>query len=814
MRLKAFIFIIISSFTFYGQAPKKQNATEIFESIKKLNFLGKVLYVAAHPDDENTRLITYFSNYYHAETAYLSLTRGDGGQNLIGPELREKLGAIRTQELLAARKIDGGNQYFTRANDFGYSKEPNETFSIWNKQEVLEDVIQVMNTFQPDIVIHRFDHRTPGSTHGHHTASAILSLEAYEKLNHKPKRVFFNTSWWFYGSEDAFEKADKTNLIGIQANVFYPLKGKSNNEIAALSRSQHRCQGFGTTGSRGDEIEYLEILKGDLPPSSNLFEGIETSWNRIPEGEKIFSILHEVEKNFNFSDPSVHIPQLVKAYHLITQIKDPHWRALKSKQILSIIEASSGLFMEAISSSENITKNEPFSVAIEVINRSNAEIELLEYELLNSRKKNPNISLKNNNKITLDEQQLIIPSTFDYTNLFWLKLPATTGMYQVKEQAIRIYPENGIEFPILFKYRINEEEITFIKNIVFKKNDPKKGETYMPLTLLPEASTKLNNKVLIFNSRQPKEISVTIKSHKNNTKGTVRLLADENWKIEPSEIAFEINQKNEEILVNFKVTPPKEENTTLFKLQTETINETHFYEVTQIDYDHIPQQTLLQASEGKFVKLNIKSKGKNIAYIMGAGDEVGKNLENIGYQVTYLEPKNISLENLNQFDAVLLGIRAFNTIEELKYKNKELFEYVNQGGNLIVQYNTSSRLVTKEVSPYELTISRDRVTNENAGVEFINEKHPLLNHPNQISKKDFEGWIQEQGLYYPDKWSKEFSPIISSNDEGETPKKGAILVAKYGKGNYIYTGLSFFRELPEGVSGAYRLLVNMISLAQ
>ena len=394
MTRKITVILLLVTLLLQAQAPKKLNSNQIFEEVEKLNFLGKVLYVAAHPDDENTRLITYFANHYHAETAYLSLTRGDGGQNLIGPELREKLGAIRTQELLAARNIDGGNQFFTRANDFGYSKEPNETFSIWNKKQVLEDVIQVMETFQPDIVINRFNHRTPGTTHGHHTASAMLSLEAYDQLKVKPKRVFFNTSWWFYGSEEAFEKADKSNLIGFNANVYYPLKGKSNHEIAALSRSQHQCQGFGSTGTRGDETEYLELLKGDLPSNHNIFAGIDTSWKRIKGGEAIGKILLPIQENFNFKNPASHIPDLVKAYTLIQKLEDSHWKTEKTKQILKIIEAASGLYLEAITSVETATKNEDITITIEAINRSSAPIKLISYSLLNQNKKEYKKELK------------------------------------------------------------------------------------------------------------------------------------------------------------------------------------------------------------------------------------------------------------------------------------------------------------------------------------------------------------------------------------------------------------------------------------
>lgn len=806
------IFIFLISIITFAQAPQKLTSVEIYEQVQKLNFLGKVLYVAAHPDDENTKLITYFSNHYHAQTAYLSLTRGDGGQNLIGTELREKLGAIRTQELLAARIIDGGEQFFTRANDFGFSKEPNETFAIWNKNEVMEDVIQVIETFRPDIIVNRFSHNTPGTTHGHHTASAMLSLEAYDLVKYQPKRIFFNTSWWFYGSQEAFDAADKSKLLAINSNVYYPLKGKSNNEIAALSRSQHKCQGFGTLGSRGDETEYLELLKGNLPSNTNLFEGIDTSWNRVKGGNEIGKLLNEIEKNFNFGNPSIHIPNLIKAYDLIQKLEDSHWKEIKSKQIIKIIEASSGLFMEALADTETITKDSKFNLQLEVINRSQSNVKLISVNALNIKSEIQNKPLKNNEKVNFQFKDVVVGNAVDYSNLFWLKEQQTEGMYQVSDKSIRILPEVSTSFPVIFTIEIEGKTIEFVKNICYKFNNPDDGETYVPFTILPEFTSTIESKVLIFNSTQPKEISVKIKAHKANASGKLSVVIPPDWKIEPQEIPFTIEAKNEERKFSFKIYPSKPEITTKLVAQIATSNGILDKELITIQYPHIPKQTILVTSAAKAVKLDIATKGKNIGYIMGAGDEVNKNLENLDFQVTNLNPNEITAENLKSYDAIILGIRAFNVVDELKFKNKILFDYVFNGGNVIVQYNTTNNLITKEIAPYNLELSRDRVTDENAKVTFLTPNHKVLNQPNKITEKDFTGWVQEQGLYYPNKWSSEFIPILASNDEGETPKKGALLIVKHGKGNYIYTGLSFFRELPEGVSGAYRLLANLIAL--
>ncbi|MCO6173467.1 PIG-L family deacetylase [Flavobacterium sp. NRK F10] len=804
-------FISIISLSLQAQTPEKLSSNQIYERIQKLNFLGKVLYVAAHPDDENTKLISYFSNYYHAETAYLSLTRGDGGQNLIGPELREKLGAIRTQELLAARRVDGGKQFFTRANDFGFSKEPTETFSIWNKDQVLSDVVQAMENFKPDIVINRFDHRTPGTTHGHHTASAILSLEAYNKISVKPQRVFFNTSWWFYGSEENFEKADKSNLLAIEANVYYPLKGKSNSEIAALSRSQHKCQGFGTTGTRGNEPEYLELLKGTMPNADDIFEGIDTSWNRIEGGAAIEAILKPIEEHFNFNNPAEHLPQLIKAYTLINQLKDDSWKKLKSEQITSIIEACSGLYLEAKASVPYITKGQTFSLNVEAINRSHAKIELKEIQLPNGNfPQNRTLATNEKNDITLENYTL--PTNEAYSNLFWLNEKPTVGMYVVPDKAERNLPEIKTPFPITFLLNIDGIPFSVTENIKYKTNTPENGETYYPFALLPDVSVSLVDNVNIFKPKQTKEIKVKVKANKADFKGTLELDLNSDWSVYPSHQEVNIAQKGDEKIYTFKVKSPSDEQNTSLLAKVITDNQTFSKQIIEINYPHIPKQTILEDAEAKMVTLDIKTKKESIGYLTGAGDEVGRYLENLNYTITYLTPKDLTLENLKQFDAIILGIRAFNVVPELQYKNKVLFEYVENGGNLIVQYNTNHHLVTPEIAPYSLNLSRDRVTNENARMNFLDFKCTALNSPNTITQKDFDGWVQERGLYFPNEWGSEFQPILATADTGETEKKGCLLVAKYGKGNYCYTGLSFFRQLPEGVSGAYKLLANLIAL--
>ena len=816
----SFLFLL-SSFIVFGQRPQKPNAVEIYHQIEKLNFLGSVLYVAAHPDDENTRLISYLSNEKNARTGYLSLTRGDGGQNLIGPELRELLGVIRTQELIEARKIDGGEQLFSRANDFGYSKTPDETLQIWDKEQVLSDVIWAIRKFQPDVIINRFDHRSPGTTHGHHTASAMLSLEAFDKTNDKsifpnqlqyvstwqPKRIFFNTSWWFYGSKEKFEKADKTNLSKLQIGVYYEQFGKSNQEIAALSRSCHQSQGFGNTGTRGEEDEYLEFLKGDnLNDKTNLFEGIDTTWNRIKGGNAIGIILENVQKNFDFKNPEASIAELVKAYDLIQKLEDNHWKTIKSEEIKKIIAACAGLYLEAVADVQEVALGSKTKVKQEVINRSSVKMNWIS-SIDNSKK----IELPFN-KVVNNNIEMEMENNDPYTNPYYLNEKGTEGMYVVNDQRNIGKPDVISRISETFLIEINGVTIPFEKNIVYKYNDDVKGEVYQPLDIVPVATSSIQEKVYIFPNNKEKAVVVKIKAGKENISGSVKLEVPQNWIVSPSSIPFTLTKKGEEQLAVFNVTPSKEASDVTLKSIITIDGQTYDKEKIDINYPHIYKQMVLKPAEANAIKLNIKTKGEKIAYIMGAGDEVPKSLMQMGYEVSIIKPEDITNEKLQNFDVVMTGIRAYNVVTALGFKQNILFDFVKNGKTMIVQYNTLDDLVTKEIAPFPLKISRDRVTEENAEVRFLNPNHPILNTPNKITSEDFKGWKQEQGLYYPSEWDSNFTPIISSNDKGEKAKDGAILVAKYGKGNYIYTGISFFRELPEGVPGAFRLLANMIAI--
>ena len=828
-KLASLLFIFVLALPLQAQQPKKLNASQIHDAVKKLNFLGTVLYVAAHPDDENTRLISYMSNQIKARTAYLSLTRGDGGQNLIGPEIRELLGVIRTQELLAARSVDGGEQRFSRANDFGYSKHPEETLDIWDKDQVLSDVVLAIRQFKPDIIINRFDHRTPGTTHGHHTTSAMLSVEAFDLANNtniypeqaktygtwQPKRQFFNTSWWFYGSQENFEKADKSKLLNFDIGVYYPSKGLSNNEIAALSRSKHLCQGFGALTQRGSQTEYIELINGDLPKDkTNLFEGIDTSWNRVKGGKTIGDILKKVETNFNFENPSTHVKDLLLARQLIQQLDNEYWKNYKTQEIDAIIEACLGLYLEASANTPTASAGETITLNIEAVNRSAVNMELVSYQLSTDKTATLKaLPLKNNDKQNVD-QSLTIPKGMQPSSPYWLNKKGTLGMYKVEDKNLIGKPETPRPISVTFNLTINNQPFSVTKPIVYRYSKPDKGELYRPFEIIPEASAKISEKVIIFDTDQQKDISVIVKAGRDNLNGFVQIAHPNNWSVYPEKQNIDIKYKGETQTLTFTVIPPKNQNEGLITPMVHVGEDVYTRELVEIDYEHIPYQTVVLPSESKIVRLDIKKRGENIAYIEGAGDVVPESLRQIGYNVMVLKPEDITTERLSAFDAVVVGIRAYNILDELKFKQQILFDFVENGGNMIVQYNTNRGLKVDNLSPFELKVSRDRVTDENAEVTLLAKDHPVLNYPNQITKTDFEGWTQERGLYFPNQWSSEFTPILSMHDKGETEKQGSLLVAKHGKGYYIYTGLSFFREFPAGVSGAYRLFANMLSIGK
>ena len=822
------IFIIQVSFivTSVGQKPKQWTSGEIYHHLQKLGVLASVLYVAAHPDDENTRLISYMANEKMAETTYLSLTRGDGGQNLIGTEMDELLGVLRTQELLMARSVDNGKQMFSRANDFGFSKNAEETINIWDTEKVKADVVWAIRKTKPDIIINRFDHRTSGETHGHHTASAILALEMFDKSGDKnifpehltyvetwqARRIFFNTSWWFYGSQEKFDKADKSKLLGFDIGGYYPLLGKSNTEMAAESRSKHKCQGFGSTGTRGSQMEYLELLKGDLPADkTKIFEGIDITWSRIKGGEEIKTLVSQAIKEYDFVHPEKSLDILAKIYSFIEKTEDKHWKEIKLAQCRQLIEACAGLYLEVKAGVRTATPGENISIDIEVIKRLPGDIELTKitspYFTLDTL---TNALLEDNQKVFYNKN-VIIPKNKKYTTPYWLWKDGEKGTFTVDDVSLIGMPETESPAGFTFCLRIGEHTIYLPKKVIYKFNSPEEGEVYRPFSIIPPVSVNFSDPVFLFTDNSRNEIKVIVTNHAEESTGTLELPLPKGWKSEPSFYDYTLKGKGQSKEFIFQVTPPatKQEISVSPRVKT---NESEYEDaIIPIEYDHIPHQLVQQKARAKCVRLQINVQTLKIGYVMGAGDVVGEYLKKLGFTVENISVEQIKPETLDDFDCIVFGIRAYNTIDALKFKQPEILDYVASGGKIVIQYNTSNSLVLKEIGPYPFKISRERVTVEDAEMRWVKPEHRLVNYPNILSPADFDGWVQERGLYFASDWDPKYETVFSCNDPGESPKEGSVIIAKYGKGEFVYTGLSFFRQFPAGVSGAFKLFVNLIT---
>ncbi len=812
--------LIIVLFLFLGHPLRAQqgeilNAGELETALEKLNVLGSVLYVGAHPDDENTAVLAYFSKGRKCRTAYLSLTRGDGGQNLIGPEKGAEIGIIRTQELLSARRIDGAEQFFTRAIDFGYTKTAAETFEFWGKEDALADMVWVIRKFRPDVIITRFTADNSGG-HGHHTASAILLNEAFtaaadpgrfpEQLKEvqpwRTERLFWNS--WRPGQPEA------VNLPRIDTGEFNPPLGKSYSEMAAESRSQHKSQGFGSAGRRGNQFEYFQLLAGS-PAATDVFEGIDTSWNRVPGGQKVGAALAHVLGSIDLRHPSKALPALLAVYAELGKLDDTRWVPLKKRELLRVIQSCAGLWMEAVADDFSAAPGDDVKISAAVINRSDFPLTLHSMGIPGLADDTVVDRPLENGVPWTSEKKVGLPKGFPISQPFWLRDPPGKGLFAIKQQDLVGPAENPPSIQAKIIVTAGGELLEFLVPVVFRWTDRVAGELYRPFEVRPRATIKLEDKVLIFTGNIPKKIKVRITSQSPHVTGELRLKGTDKWRITPPAFPFSLAGKYEEKEFVFEVSPPASADEAELAADAVVGGETLDRDLVDIAYPHIKRQVYFPASRVKVVKLNVKTAGSKIGYIMGAGDEVAEGLRSLGYNVVLLDDEMLENAELSQFDAIVTGIRAYNTRERLKVDQPRLLRYVETGGTLVVQYNVSRGLLTPAIGPFPLTIGQDRVSVETAPVTFLEPGHPLLNFPNKISQEDFEGWVQERGLYFASQWDGKYQAVISCHDPGEADLKGGLLFARHGKGVFIYTGYAWFRQLPEGVPGAYRLMANLVS---
>lgn len=815
-----FLFLLcLAGTTVLAQKPHQPSAAELFQQVKKLEVLGNVLYLAAHPDDENTRFISYSANERLYNTAYLSLTRGDGGQNLVGPEISEELGIIRTQELLAARRVDGGQQYFSRAIDFGYSKTSSETQAIWNRDKVLSDVVWVIRKFRPDVIVLRFPPDSRGG-HGHHTASAELGIEAFslaadekaypEQLKHvstwQTTRIVTNTGRWWRKDISADEEGVTVENTG----PYIELLGQSANEIASRSRSQHKSQGFGSTGRRGEQLEYFEAHKG-APAETSLFEGITTDWSRVKGSEAVQKAAKNVVDGFKIDQPAASIPALIALRSELEKMSNEAWAAKKIEEVNQLVIGCAGLYMEVKADDFAASEGDSLKLDFELINRSSASVKVVNVACKSLNINKPqSIELANNDKKELVEAT-VLPAGLPYSQPYWLERPGEQGIYSVEDQLLIGQPENKPALNFTIDLDIEGKPFSCSIPVIYKWNDPVKGELYRPFVITPPVYANFSEPIYIF-TQEARTMEVVVKSGTDNFKGDLTLTAPDGWTLSQATWPINLETKGAEQRINITVTPSKKAANGPLKASIAASGSTYTYALRTIEYDHIPTQVWFPQAQTKLAYIDLKCTAKKVGYIVGAGDNVPRGLQNIGIEVTELAEIDLTPENLKNYDAIMLGIRALNTNERIGFMIPALLEYVKAGGTFVIQYNTAHRLKTTEFGPYPLKLSRDRVTEEDAEVTFLAPDHAVLNTPNKIIQADFDGWVQERGLYFPNEWDEKYTPILSWHDKDEDAKTGSLLVTEYGDGHFVYTGISFFRELPAGVPGAFRLLTNLISL--
>ena len=825
---RALLLCALISFPVRAQAPPPTpltGAAELAQTLDQLNTLGSLLMLGAHPDDENTAVIAYFARGRHMRTAYLSATRGEGGQNLIGAEQAELMGLIRTQELLAARRIDGGEQFFTRAIDFGFSKSPEEALEKWGREQVLSDMVRVIRRFRPDVIVSRFSPLL-SSGHGQHTAVGKLSSVAFEAAGDpsrfpdqiqrglrpwKAKRLYWNTLTFTRRMIEA-ESARKDRLR-INVGQYDPVLGKSYAEIAGESRSLHRSQAMGTSQRKGNTPAFFAHIAGETA-EKDLFEGIDTSWGRVPGAAAVSRLLTKAREAYRPDRPEAILPLLIDAYSALKDL-DGYWPEVKRPQLLKAIELAAGLWIDAAADRWDATPGNDVNLSLSVVNRSQHPFTWTRTEVAGvaagSNLETAGLAF---NEAAGKQVSLRIPEFALYSEPEWLRRSSSGALYNIHDPRVIGMPQAPPVLEATFYLRTSKSvELPFRRPVIYRWVDHARGERSRSLQIVPGVAVSFAQLNMIFPSSAERDVSVRLQSNVPDASGSATLEVPQGWRVSPASAPFAIKRSGQQITLRFELTPPANPSGGEVVAKVEFGGKSISNGMQEISYPHIPIQMSYPKARMRVERADVQLLSKRIGYIMGAGDKVPTALEQLGATVSLLSEGELVSADLSQFDAVVTGVRAVNTRQDLRAARQRLLEYVEAGGTLVVQYNTLSRRSRTQavLGPYPLTLSRDRVSVEEAPVTFPSPDHPLLQAPNRITERDFEGWVQERGLYFMSEWDERYQPVLQCNDPGEPPRLGGMLYARYGKGVYIFTGYSWFRQLPAGVPGAYRIFANLVS---
>jgi len=826
---KVIIVLILGFYTVFcsAQQVRPSKSSEIYRELKTLKQLPKVLYLAAHPDDENTGLLSWLINDQNVETGYLSLTRGDGGQNLLGTEQGAALGLIRTHELLEARKLDGAQQFFTRAIDFGFSKNTTDTFKQWNEDSIIADAVWVIRKFRPDVIICRFP-PTAAAGHGQHAASAVVAQKAFKLAGDKtafpnqlkyvnvwqPKRVLWNT-FRFGGVNTTAENQLKVTVGQYDAQL-----GMGYGELAGLSRSLHKSQGAGTQSVAGIKTEYFAHVIGE-PAKATLFDGVVKTWTAKGNAD-IDQSLDKIISAFNFNKPELSLPALLALRKKVAALKDVDLKNDKLKSLDNIILSCAGFMGEVVTNQAEAVAGDHYNFRLNLISRAENPVVLENVQWL-SQSESFNRKLSKDSLITI-QHDIQIPADAALTEPYWLAKPAVNaGTFSVPNDTLIGLPETESSLNVLLDLKIGSEKFQVKLPLSFKKLDPVRGDVVEALRIVPALELKFIQPLYLVKENEDLHLSLNIKVNSNRQFNNGKINLVYNGEKLGSADVKSLNGKD--TTIDYLIPKAKLASIKSNQLQLDAnfVADGIIYNKKQvlIQYPHLPSLQYFAPATVAVMKGDIQFKVKKVGYVQGAGDFIPEFLKIAGIQVDVLkdddfygninESGNGSQNKLSQYDAIVLGVRANNTEKKLGRWMPFLWSYVKDGGNLVMQYNTNQDTTVDQLGMYNFTIVNKRVTEENAEVKFLNPNHKLLNFPNKITANDFNGWVQERGAYFPDKWDAAYEPLFEMHDTGEEPLQGSTLYAKYGKGNFIYTPLAFFRQLPAGNVGAARLFLNFLS---
>ncbi len=820
--------------------PAPPSGPAILQELKAFQQMATVLMIAAHPDDENTQLITYLARGREYRMGYLSVTRGDGGQNLLGPEFGDELGLIRTNELLAARNLDKGRQFFTRAIDFGYSKNPEETLRIWDREAVLGDVVRVIRTFRPDVMVARFSTVSTPGQHGHHTASAILAGDAFkiagdakaypEQLKEgltpwQPKRLLLN-------SGGPGGRGGGGGGVSIDIGGMDPVLNQSYGDIAAQSRAMHKTQGFGQGvagvvrgGGVGPAMQSFTLLAGD-PATRDIMDGIDTTWARVGEGGAgIAKQLEATVEKFDVNNPAGSASALLEIKKLVDALPagtppDPIL-AEKRAKLDRLIADCLGITVETTIANAQVTPGEALKLHHSVTERAEMAAQWLGIEYPNGSMMNRDwaaIPIRPHEAAVRDVTETLSPGV-PVTQPYWLREEPLPGIFKVDDPMLIGRPMNPPVFPVLHQIEVGGQVLNLTDEPVQLMPDAPAPQQRRPLAVIAPVYFSFPYDVALFWQRpNTHQYDVQVTAARANISAAVTLQVPAGWKIEPATQPVTLAKAGDTAKLSFIITAPENADSGMFAASAVVGGVTYAVERKEIAYNHLPVLLTQPPAQVRAVSLDVQHRCKNpVGYLPGAGDSIPDALRQLGITVKTLTPQDLTADGLHGLDAVVIGVRAFNTRTDLAPNSdtlKAIFDYVAAGGTVVEQYNRPDGLRNTTLAPYNIHLSALRVTDETAKVTFLAPDSPALNTPNKITDADFAGWVQERNIYLPDQFGAEFKPILGMADPGETPPNSSLLIAQHGKGYFVYTSLVFFRELPAGNPGAYRLFANLISLGK